>query len=196
MLRRPTASKRSGLTNMEARRPVREIEQASLDDFEALKTLLDRANQYAAELSGVRMWTVMDHVYDGLKRQLEHGDCYVVRVNDAPTAMISVSEESGEWDALDGGNNALYFYKWMKDPAVGTAQDGLQLLNFAAQNAKQKGKDFLRCDTVAEMPGLIDYYHRLGFVRKGDFTYESSGRPGLLLEAKVETVLERTTALE
>jgi len=55
----------------------------------------------------------------------------------------------------------------------------------------RRNKPLLRCDVVAELPGLINYYLKLGFENKGDFTYESSGRPGVFLEAPPETVLAK-----
>ena len=163
-----------------------EIQLATHADFSDFCELLNKANEYSIQLSDKKAWTVMDHVYAGMEGRIARGECYVLRASDGTiSSSISLSDKSDEWGMLGEDEQALYFAKLMKDPAVAADEEAKQLLVFAAQEAMRHGKRFLRCDTVAELDGLVNYYERLGFRSRGHFIYESSNRTGVLLEAPV-----------
>lgn len=167
------------------------IEQARSEDFDELKKLLDAANDYSVRLGERHMWTAMDHAHNDLRAHLENGDCYVIRGPDGSiTSAVGLNETSEDWGAREDGRG-LHIGKLMKDPAKARPDEGLRLIGFAAAEALRRHKTFLRCDAVAEFPGLLDYYKRLGFEEKGNFLYRSSGRQGIFLEASPEVVLAR-----
>lgn len=170
------------------------IEQAGMKDFDELKALLDTANRYSIELSGLPQWRMIDLAYDDLRTHLESGDYYVVRAQDGSiTSAIGLSENSEDWGEREDGRG-LHFGKLMKNPTKAQPDEGVQLIGFAAAETLRRGKALLRCDVVAELPGLVDYYLRLGFENRGGFIYKSSGRPGIFLEANPEAVLARIQA--
>ncbi len=173
------------------------ITQANSKDFSELKELLDRANQYSIKRAGVRLWTMMDYVYEQFRLQLERGECHVIRDESGHiTSMIAFNEDVGQWGDDNNDGRALYFYKWMKDPAGAEPDEPLELLKFALQAAQKRHKTLIRCDTVSELTGLIEYYKKLGFKEVKSFVYASSGRPGVLLEATVESVLSHLEVQE
>ncbi|MGZ6005291.1 MAG: GNAT family N-acetyltransferase [Candidatus Saccharimonadales bacterium] len=168
------------------------IEPAKPEDFEVLKAMLDSANAYGAQQThGVRLWTVMDYVYAQLRKTVENGEMYVIRNDEGKiAASIAFNLKRGRWKDIGAQNGeALYFHKWMKNPDLAQPGDAKALLKFVAQEAKRLDRKYLRCDTVPELTELIEYYKRLGFSDMGHFVYESSGRPGILLQADTDTIL-------
>lgn len=99
--------------------------------------------------------------------------------------MIAIDDsDSSRGDASHDGR-ALYFFKYMKDPSKLPSGDG-GLLRFTAQEALRRDKAVLRCDAVADQPGIVEHYLKLGFKEKGRIIYESlKGREGILLESAV-----------
>jgi predicted N-acetyltransferase YhbS len=169
------------------------IELATVNDFDEVKALLNKANDYSKDRSGYRLWTVMDYVYGQLEEQLASKTIYVLRNQQtAIVATIGISEKTGHWEKFNDKKSALYLTKLMKDPEAAPNGIGCYLLNFAARKALIKNKPLLRCDTVSELDGLIKYYMSFGFKPMGNFTYKSSGRPGILLQADAASALGLT----
>lgn len=162
------------------------IEQASIDDFDEIKALIEKANDYALAKSGYRLWTVMERVYDDTHSQLEKGDFYIIRNGAGEiTSTIAFDHESEFWGSRAHDRAAIYFHKFMKDPVKAPPHEAQQLLDFVFQEAKRLGKQYVRCDTLAELAGLIKYYESLGFTSQGTFMYGFSNRGGILLQAQV-----------
>jgi ribosomal protein S18 acetylase RimI-like enzyme len=167
-----------------------DIQPATLEDFDELKQLLNRANEFSIEQSGLRQWTAMEHVYAQLKAQIENGECYVLRnTNGEITSAIAISDHTTKWGPYSDDGHAIYTTKLMRDPYKSQPGEGRTMLAFAAQEAKRCGKTTLRCDTASNLVGLINYYLKFGFTDKGRFIYESTGREGILLEAKPDDVI-------
>jgi GNAT superfamily N-acetyltransferase len=163
---------------------------ATADDYPDVVELLDIANQYAVKRSGVPGWTAMEYVYGKIKEQIENGEIYVLRdTSGSIVASVAFNEDGEFWGDKANDGEALYFQKLLKNPDKTEANIGKLLLGFVAQAAQKRGKKYLRCDTVSELTGLLNYYERLGFVQKGEFMYDSSDRPGVLLEAEVKMLL-------
>ena len=161
-----------------------------------LKELLQKANQYSIEISGIPQWTKWDVVYGQLQEYIESGSTYVLRDSqDAITAVMAIDSEDEVWGDASKDNLAIYLHQLAKDPEKAPPGSGLRLIKFAAAEAARKGKKYLRCDTSPELIELLEYYHRLGFEEAGTFIYESSGRPGILLETPTLTVIQRIPKL-
>lgn len=171
------------------------IQKAGLEDFPELQRLLDAANEYSANRSGLRQWTLVDKAYADLHYLVGKGLCYAIRNSGGEiTSSISLSEDAEDnkdWGETAQDNLALYFRKLMRNPATAEAGEGLRLIQFAANEAQRRHKLLLRCDTGSYMPGLVNYYLSLGFEPKGTFTYMPANNGGVLLESPAETILER-----
>lgn len=168
------------------------ISVATMTDYEMLKELLQKANQYSIKISGIPQWTKWDVVYGQLQAYIESGSTHVERDNhEEVISAIAVDEEDEVWGDASKDNLALYLHQLAKDPKKAPPGSGLRLINFAATEAVRKEKKYLRCDTSPELIELVEYYRRLGFEEAGTFIYESSGRPGILLEAPTLTVIQR-----
>ncbi len=173
--------------------PVSPITKARLDDFEELKTLLQKANNYSLEISGIPQWTKWDVVFEQLRFHLKNESMFVVRdPTGAIILAIALDDADEQWGEASADGLAVYLHQLMKDPAKAPHGSGIRLIEFAATYAIKRQKTFLRADTTPELIHLIAYYNQLGFEECGTFIYESSGRPGVLLEARAHIVLERT----
>jgi hypothetical protein len=166
------------------------IEKATLDDESEMLALMDKANAYALQQSGAPLWTT-NYATKDLHKHLEKGNLYVIKNTEgAITSSIALSEETYEfWEEAASDSQALYFSKLMKDPEKSLHGEAKALLAFAATECLNRNKQKLRCDTVAELTGLTNYYLKIGFKAKGYFTYYSSNRQGILLESNAASVL-------
>jgi hypothetical protein len=169
-----------------------EITKASTSDFEELKLLMQKANSYSLEISGVPQWTKWDVAYNRLEGQLKLDNMFVMRTRDGSiAAAIAIDYYDERWGSQADDGQAMYLHQLMKDPTKATPGVGGIFLEFAAKEAQRQNKPLLRCDTTPELPKLIKYYEGFGFTKKGDIYYDFSGRRGVLLEAEVNDVLSR-----
>ena len=165
------------------------VQAAEAKDFDELWELLNLANDYSEAKSGDRMWHDMDKARADLKSQLETGNYYVLRgPTGLITASVGLSEQDSVWGAAGQDGQALYFFKLIKNPTTAEPNAAVTLLQFVAAEAQRRHKSVVRCDTVAEPEGIVNYYQRLEFVRAGTFSYDT-GRPGVLLEAPVSALI-------
>lgn len=163
-----------------------EVQQAVASDLRLLWQLLDRANEYSVRISGVQAWQDVEGTRGDIRQELDAGQIYVTRGEGGDiAAMIALDDSDSSWGDAGHDGSALYFFKYMKDPDKLPSGDG-GLLRFAAQEALRKDKTVLRCDAVADQPGIVEHYLKLGFKEKGRIAYESpKDREGILLEAPV-----------
>ena len=80
--------------------------------------------------------------------------------------------------------DAAYVYTLASDMAPGSPGVGVALLSFAASEARQLKKRYLRLDCWADNPRLVAYYRRHGFATCGDYTEE--GWHGSLMELSLD----------
>jgi hypothetical protein len=168
------------------------IERAGTEDFKALKSLLNKANEYSLQKSGDFQWTFSWTAKQQLKRQLDNGDCYVIRSKDGDlmAAFSLTDEDDYMWSESGQDGTALYAHKLMKDPKIAPPHISKRLLGFAAQQTIDRGRKYLRCDAKISMGHLIAYYKDLGFKEKGRRIYPTTGQTALLLEADPAKLLK------
>jgi hypothetical protein len=162
------------------------VQQAVPYDLESLWQLLDKANEYSLRVSGILAWQDVGGTRDDIRQELEAGQVYITRgENGGIAGMIALDDKDKSWGEDGDDDSALYFFKYMKDPSKLPSGDG-GLLRFTAEEAQRRSKTVLRCDAVADQPGIVEHYLKLGFQEKGRIVYESpKGRVGILLEAPV-----------
>lgn len=166
------------------------IELATLADYDELLSLLDKANLYALDRSGEPMWTAMQFVYNQVRSYIEAGYCYIIRDRQKIMATMTITDKDEFWKDSGSEDEALYIHKLMKNPESSVKNVGLVFLSFAAHETLRHKRKFIRCDTVPTQVRLINYYKKLGFIEKGRFVYPSSGRDGVLLEADAKEIIK------
>ena len=171
------------------------IEKAQNADFDALVRIMNQANQYAIDKAGEPMWTAMEFVYRQLHAHIESSDCFVMRDEDKIVATMTITDKDILWGEAGADGKALYIHKLMKDPAMPAQNVGLTFLLFAAHQALKQDKKYIRCDTVPSQKHLVNYYLKLGFIKKGAFAYPTTERDGIFLEVDAEELLKRIAQL-
>jgi len=172
------------------------IEPANANDFKELTRLLDKANEYSLERSGLPAWGLKEYALRELAEHLNDGACYVMRDKQKIVATMTITDKDWLWGDKSTDGTALYFHKLMKDPECRIRNIGLIFISFVAHRALTQNKKFIRCDVISSQEQLVKYYLKLGFIHKASFTYRPSGRPGVFLEASADEIIKRITALD
>ncbi len=113
------------------------------------------------------------------------GETWLVEVGGRFAATVTVDWSDAVWDGMPG--NAAYLHRM----AVCRRSAGLGpvILAWAADLARQHGRDALRLDCVASNGRLRAYYEAAGFVFRGDAVV--GGAPGQRLAGGPVTVVSR-----
>jgi len=173
-----------------------ELRLAALEEFEALRHMLDVANEYAAARSPEPQWMLMDRVYAQLRKGIEANQCYVMTGEDnVPVASVTITEaDLYTWGDMGNDGRALYFHKLMKDPSLAPPKVTPRLLKFVAQQAIASGKEFVRADTKTNQENLIAYYKKFGMVEQGERPYVKSSYRAVLLQIPARQLLTNCEA--
>jgi len=168
------------------------IELVSIEDYDQVEQLMDRANEYARQRSGDYLWHYLDFVRSLMRHNILNGQLYAIRNDEREiTSTIAIIEEDKRiWGEIGVDGQALYLEKLMKNPQKAEPDEAKQLMVFAAKEAIRRGRPYLRCDTVSSQEGLVRYYQRLGFRDRGHFTYTPSNKPGILLEITARELIK------
>ena len=167
------------------------IEPANVSDFKELTRLLDKANEYSHEKSGLPAWGLKEYALRELEEHLNDGACYVMRDQLKIVATMTITDTDWLWGGKSADGTALYIHKLMKDPECRIRNIGLIFISFAAHKALTQNKKFIRCDVISSQKQLVKYYLKLGYIEKASFTYRPSGRPGVFLEADTEKLIRQ-----
>jgi GNAT superfamily N-acetyltransferase len=95
-----------------------------------------------------------------LRKDLESGSLYLVWLGDRPVATFSLLESDPMyWPAA--GDDALYLHRFaVRRDAAGA---GRRAVEWAVEEARRRGRDYIRLDCLAENPGIRRYYESCGF---------------------------------
>ncbi len=99
------------------------------------------------------------------------------------------------WGKKDD-NQALYLHRIVTNPAFKGNELFGEVLCWAKMHAVEKGLDFIRMDTWANNPGIIEYYKQFGFNIVGRFTTPHSDEPPIQQRGNDIVLLETSTLKE
>jgi RimJ/RimL family protein N-acetyltransferase len=168
------------------------IVEATIEDFDDIKSMMACANCYAFERGGQEQWPNTEVVHGQIRHHIEWpGDEYwIVRGREGLIlAGIGVAYSDERWD----DERALYFHKFMKDPSRSVPGVAAALLGHVVAWAEAQSIERIRCDAQTSMPGLVRYYtNYYGFTVVGKSVYESLGNAeATLLEIPTATLAAR-----
>ena len=106
------------------------------------------------------------------------GCLYVIKDLDRIVGALVLRESDPYWD---DSTPACYFHNFAT--ALDAKGAGKKLLDFCAELALKKGKQYLRMDCAVSNQKLNEYYENLGFALVGDFwddVYHANKRQKLL----------------
>jgi ribosomal protein S18 acetylase RimI-like enzyme len=154
------------------------IRQATLADLDALIGLRRYAETWL-HAAGIEQWT--DHARGAHVIRAGLNDGVTHAVTDPAGAIVASLTLNGAdpdfWTPEDDPDSALYLYKFMIGPEGRGTGLGDALLDWAGDQAQQRGKQWLRLDCWRTNTGLQAYYAQRGFelLRVVELSWRSSG---------------------
>jgi GNAT superfamily N-acetyltransferase len=95
-----------------------------------------------------------------LRTDLERNSLYLVLLGNRAVATFSLLETDAiYWPSA--GNDALYLHRFaVRRDAAGA---GRRAVDWIVEEARRRGREYIRLDCLAENPGIRRYYERCGF---------------------------------
>jgi len=104
-----------------------------------------------------------------LRQDAESGCLYLVWLGDEPAATFSLpSVDTRFWP--DAGDDALYLHRFGVRYHGGGI--GRSAVGWMVNEARRRGRPYLRLDCLADNPDIRRYYEARGFVERGETTID------------------------
>ncbi|WP_139190990.1 GNAT family N-acetyltransferase [Actinokineospora iranica] len=145
-----------------------------MDELPVVLGLLDEAakwlnarkiDQWPSSFTGDATWRI-----DRIRRYVNEGRTFLAidRASDESIATFTITELADPEYAHgwpDGPENALYLFRMAVARAAAGNDIGGQIIQWASNEAAQRGKKWLRIDVHRLNPALQSYYEEKGFVK-------------------------------
>jgi aminoglycoside phosphotransferase (APT) family kinase protein/GNAT superfamily N-acetyltransferase len=142
---------------------------ARAEDVDTVVGLLSDAARWMDE-HGIDQWP-SPFPEAVVARTVERGETYLAFVGDRGVGSIAVSDDDPNvWGPQPP--DALYVHRLVVARAATGRAIGARLLDWATEQAVERGRAWLRLDCGAENGRLRGYYERLGFRHVGDTTLD------------------------
>jgi GNAT superfamily N-acetyltransferase len=164
-----------------------QISNTSLEDWDRIVQLFDGVIEHQGK-SSYRVWESID--WDALREDIEKQLHYKITVNGQISCIFNVQYSDPLLWGEKENNDAIYLHRIVIDLAFKGQKQFAKVLEWAKQDALQRGLKFVRLDTWADNAKIIDYYNSYGFIPVGHYqTSDSAELPiqnrnlyGILLE--------------
>jgi GNAT superfamily N-acetyltransferase len=150
------------------------IHRASEGDLQDAIDILEEVTRWAA-LIGVQTWdegTFRSEDGRGRRQLVEAlgaGDLYIVRMGEDAAATVSLFERDERyWPGARP--EALYLHKLAVRRRFAGRHLGGAVLRWARDQARSRGRRYLRLNCVRDEPWIRRYYEAAGFAHRGDVT--------------------------
>jgi len=161
---------------------VIELERADAGDVEALLALREAAAVWLA-VRGVHQWVPGEVSLLQISGQVTDGEWYVTRDGSSVAGALRLLWQDEEmWGPQPAV--AAYVHGLVIDRRHAGTGLGVALLDWAGQQARRAGRDWLRLDCGEDNPALRGYYEREGFTVVGRRDFEGRGYAVVLLEKR------------
>ena len=107
-----------------------------------------------------------DHIMD----LIEDHETFIIREDGELVATFSLNEEQLEHDVRLWGkrdDDAVYLHKLAVSPRMIGSGLGKEIIRYAIEYVRAKGKRYLRLDCVAHNEKLVNFYTKCGFTDHG-----------------------------
>jgi len=160
-------------------------ERARPEDLDRLCELLFQAVEWLAA-KGVDQWHdmvtsagVTDRARRRYAQAIAAGTCYVIRSNDqiVGTFILDTYADPEFWTDPTSPFDALYVHRMIVARDAAGSNLGAHMLEWASQEARRQGRDYLRLDAWSTNERLHRYYRELGLeqVRTLRLSHRGSG---------------------
>jgi GNAT superfamily N-acetyltransferase len=144
------------------------ITRATPDDLDTLVAFRDQAAAWLAS-RGIDQWQepwpTEDLMVEGMLRNIQAGETFIVWDDDTPTATITINRWAKPelWTPEEAAEPALYAHKVTVDRAHAGQGLGAELLDWAGTRAANEDAVWLRVDVWTTNERLQHYYLEQGF---------------------------------
>ncbi|MEQ8303388.1 MAG: GNAT family N-acetyltransferase [Cyclobacteriaceae bacterium] len=144
-----------------------EVSHTAKEDLAVIYELFDHSIKYQ-EKRGFPVWKNYDR--SAIVRDIEEKNQYKVVVEGQIAIVFSVCyTDRVIWREREKGD-AIYLHRIVVNPAFKGQQLFGAILQWAIQHGNEKGLKFVRMDTWAANPNIVEYYKRFGFKFIENFT--------------------------
>lgn len=141
------------------------LSRATPEDADPILAILEDAARWLVA-RGIEQWHPGDFLRLPLQRIIARGEVYLARCASDPAGTLSLQwEDVPTWGVMPP--DAAYIHGFAVHRAYGGLGLGRALLDWAARQAVEGGKSYLRLDCLASNPALRAYYERAGFSLRG-----------------------------
>ncbi len=149
----------------------RKVENTTPADLEFIYELFDHSIQYQ-ERKGYPVWRGYDK--SALIQDVENKNQYKITIDSQIVIAFSVRyDDKVIWREKENGDS-VYLHRIVVNPAFKGQKLFKFILEWAIEHAKHEGLSFIRMDTWANNPNIIDYYKSFGFAFVGNYTTPDS----------------------
>ena len=136
---------------------------ATMDDLGAVVDLWNEASKWLAA-KGQTQWQYPVRV-DAITERIQAQRLWIMFDDFGPAATVTVDENADPniWLPSDRPEAALYVHRLVVARRCAGRQFGARILNWAAQHAREAGREYLRLDAWTTNEGLHRYYISQGF---------------------------------
>jgi ribosomal protein S18 acetylase RimI-like enzyme len=145
------------------------IRPAKKDDLERIASIVHDAIRHMNS-EGIAQW---DEVYPGrsvLEADIAHHQLHVAEYNHQVAGFITLNEEaSPEYNDVPWQypGKALIVHRFTVDPARQGQGLGTALMDYAEEQARERGYDTLRLDAFTKNPPAVALYEKRGYRKAG-----------------------------
>lgn len=141
------------------------IRQARPDDVDTLAAVEEEAAAWVRSL-GIEPGEPPRPLREIFADRVAAGQMYVAERDASIAGTVTLQQDDDLWADLPGA--ALYVHGLMVRRSFAGLEIGRAMLRWAEDQARTRGKRYLRLDCNADNPALRAYYERAGFAHRGD----------------------------
>jgi GNAT superfamily N-acetyltransferase len=158
------------------------VRRATLEDVPLVAEMLDEATAYV-RTKGRDQWPV-PYPQDELSGFAGRGELFVVDVDGEAAGTFALLEDDRKFWG-ERPPDALYLHKLAVRRAFAGRKLGERIVEWVVDETRARGRNFVRLDCQRDLPGIREYYERLGFELRGTKEKENSPFAWALYELPV-----------
>lgn len=136
------------------------ISNTEPSDLKFIYKLFEEAISYMKKKNYIG-WTTYDKNY--LKTDLENKNQFKITIDKEILIVFSICyKDPLIWREMENGD-AVYLHRIVVNPLFKGQKQFVKILNWIKEVAIQKGLKYIRMDTWANNPNIIEYYKSYGF---------------------------------
>ena len=161
-----------------------EIREAQIDDAQALQILYQQAARWIRDSKGIIQWSEAMFTKEYLEQFIRDNEVFVAFMQGQLVGCFAIHWQYEEIWGEQYHDHAGYVHRLTVSRKLKGQGMGSRLLAWAKVYMKNKGKEWLRLDCMADDPALNQYYLGQGLTKRGRF--DGQGWSANLYEIQID----------